>query len=150
MMKSVATDGIIAHWRAIVVTVLFVASGTIGAQEMAPAQYLRTVREAESHFSAGEWKSASDAYGRAVAANPHVAGTWFRLGLARLNSSDAQGAVIALEKALELGADQPRRVMIAIARAHAAAGDNSPHVPRLPRETRSRDGGDPVTPRERT
>jgi len=97
MMKSVATDGIIALRRAIVVTVVFVASGTIGAQEMAPAQYLRTVREAEFHFSAGEWKSASDAYGRAVAANPHVAGTWFRLGLARLNSSDAQGAVIALE-----------------------------------------------------
>ncbi|MBA3403950.1 MAG: hypothetical protein H0U13_04555 [Gemmatimonadaceae bacterium] len=60
-----------------------------------------------------------------MAANPHVAGTWFRLGLARLNSSDAEGAVIALEEALELGADQPRRVMIAIARAHAAAGDNS-------------------------
>ncbi|MBC7791099.1 MAG: hypothetical protein H7Z74_14225 [Anaerolineae bacterium] len=107
------------------VMLLLVATASAAAQRMAPAEYLRTVQEGQTRFSSGDWKGASDAYSRAIADNPHVAGSWFLLGLARLNGGDARGATLALEKALELGADQPRRVAVALARAHAAAGDNA-------------------------
>lgn len=116
---------ILARRCASIGMMLLAASASAGAQQMAPAEYLRTVQEAQASFSAGEWKAASDAYRRAVAANPHVPASWFLLGLAKFNAGDARGAVVALEKALELGADQPRRVAVALARAHAAAGDNA-------------------------
>ncbi len=132
-MQSVAIPTVFARHCVVVGMMLLAAAASGGSQQLAPPEYLRTVQEAQARFSAGEWKAASEAFGRAVAANPHVAGSWFMLGLARLNGGDARGAVVALKKSLELGADQPRRVAVALARAQAAAGDNASALEALER-----------------
>jgi len=67
------------------------------SQQMAPADYLRTIQDAQSQFAVGDWKAATDAYTRAVGANPHVEGSGFLLGLARMKGGDARGAVPALD-----------------------------------------------------
>ena len=132
-MKMAATATVpVCRWM-VTGILLVIAAASAGSQQMAPAEYLRTVQDAQGRFSAGQWKAASEAYSRAVSANPHVAGSWFLLGLARLNGGDAQGAVVALRRALTLGADQPRRVAVALARAHMAVGDNAAALAALER-----------------
>jgi tetratricopeptide (TPR) repeat protein len=71
----------------------------------------------------GRWAEALPVHRRIVEGNPFYAMGWMGLGWSLHYSGRYAEAIPAYLKALELGALRPHRIMLEIARCHAARGD---------------------------
>jgi tetratricopeptide (TPR) repeat protein len=69
-----------------------------------------------------DWPAAATAWQRVVAERP-AASAWQRLGDAKRQLADREGALQAFEKALELGSPNRGQIGFAVAGLHAEAGD---------------------------
>ena len=81
------------------------------------------LEEAAAAVASGNWASAAELYESAIQAEPENAQAWFGLGRSHFETRRVDRAIGAFEKALELGFE-PARVMLHLARCHAAQGSD--------------------------
>src|SRR5262249_14009514 len=87
------------------------------------AAYLDLVDQAKARSTAKQWAQAAELWEKAVTLNPVDVKLWSQLGAARYNARDFDGAIVAYEKVLELGADLPSLPAYNIACCHALGGN---------------------------
>jgi cytochrome c-type biogenesis protein CcmH/NrfG len=78
--------------------------------------------EARAHYAAKRFKQAAESYAEAARYNPTHAGTFAGLGAARLQISDARGAVQAYQKAIQLS-PTTTAFHISLGKAYALSGE---------------------------
>ena len=105
--------------------IAFCCSVPVAAQgQQADAQsFVELLQQAEAKSTAKEWKEAAAAWQRVVEANPVNAGFWNRLGDASYESKDYRKAILAYEKAMELGGGFPSSAAYNIACCYALLGE---------------------------
>ena len=99
------------------------ACGSVSAQELESQSYVETLQLATAKSEAQEWKEATAAWQRVVEANPVNARFWNSFGDAAYGNKEYRKAILAYEKALELGAGFPSNVAYNIACCYALLGD---------------------------
>lgn len=100
-------------------------------QDRSPADFLRTLGQAEAKTAAASWPAAATLWTEVVAANPVEGRFWSALGTARYETKDFAGAITAFRRALALGDGYPAEAIYHIARCHAAGGEGAAALDRL-------------------
>ena len=99
------------------------ACGSVSAQELESQSYVETLQLATAKSEAQEWKEAAAAWQRVVEANPVNARFWNSFGDAAYGNKEYRRAILAYEKALELGAGFPSNAAYNIACCYALLGE---------------------------
>lgn len=86
-------------------------------------EFLRTLARAERASADERWQAAALLWERVTAANPVEGTFWTKLAEARSHTENFQGAIAALERGLELGADYRWELTYRVAVCHARSGD---------------------------
>ena len=103
-----------------------------------PTAVLNLMRQAQQAQAAGDWAEAARLTTRVVELNPVQPNYWYVLGIRREHAGDYRSAVIAFERASELGAPAMGAYysVYEIARSYALAGDAEQSIQALQRAFR--------------
>ena len=113
-----------AHALLFVMTLLIGgAFGSANAQDGDTQAYVETLQLAMAKSEAQEWKAATAAWQRVVEANPVNGRFWNSFGDAAYGNKEYRRAILAYEKALELGAGFPANAAYNIACCYALLGE---------------------------
>ena len=115
--------GVTAKWMAAVLAALALLAIPLACAST-PAAALEWYEIGNQWFDKGDWKRAGDAYSRAIALEPDLAGASYNLARALAEAGDYPAAIRALDRLL---ARDPQNVRILAAKAysHYKAGDSA-------------------------
>lgn len=93
------------------------------AQQSDSQSFVQLLQQAEAKSAAKEWKEAAAAWQRVVEANPVNARFWSQLAEASYEGKEYRKAIVAYEKAMQLGAGFPSNAAYNIACCYALLGE---------------------------
>ncbi|MEX0678579.1 MAG: tetratricopeptide repeat protein [Pirellulales bacterium] len=116
-------------WQ-LLLTIGLLAADPTPARPKPPSDLPKIMRQADTSFQVGSWKSAATLYSKLVESNPTVGLYWYRLGESLRRTKRYEEAIDPLKKAEELGGFQhnpPRwahrgEAAFSLSAAHAALG----------------------------